>query len=39
MIAAVDKFGWIDQASQSIRAHIEYTPNDAGPVAPGVIEY
>jgi predicted transcriptional regulator len=26
MIAAVQKFGWIDQASQSIRAHIEYAP-------------
>lgn len=24
MIAAVQKFGWIDQANQSIRAHIEY---------------
>ena len=26
MIAAVTKFGWIDQANQSIRAHIEYAP-------------
>jgi predicted transcriptional regulator len=26
MIAAVHKFGWIDQANQSIRAHIEYAP-------------
>ncbi|SDS96330.1 hypothetical protein [Bradyrhizobium canariense] len=26
MIAAVQKFGWIDQASHSIRAHIEYAP-------------
>ncbi|MBN8989017.1 MAG: hypothetical protein J0H42_12275 [Rhizobiales bacterium] len=26
MIAAVRKFGWIDQARQSIRAHIEYVP-------------
>jgi predicted transcriptional regulator len=26
MMAAVQKFGWIDQASQSIRAHIEYVP-------------
>jgi len=26
MIAAVQKFGWIDQANQSIRAHIEYAP-------------
>ena len=26
MIAAVQKFGWIDQANQSIRAHIEYVP-------------
>lgn len=26
MIAAVQKFGWIDQASRSIRAHIEYAP-------------
>ncbi|SDN50970.1 hypothetical protein [Afipia sp. GAS231] len=26
MMAAVQKFGWIDQASQSIRAHIEYAP-------------
>jgi predicted transcriptional regulator len=26
MIAAVQKFGWIDQDNQSIRAHIEYTP-------------
>ena len=26
MIAAVQKFGWIDQASQSIRAHIEHVP-------------
>jgi hypothetical protein len=24
MIAAVQKFGWIDQANHSIRAHIEY---------------
>jgi predicted transcriptional regulator len=24
MIASVQKFGWIDQANQSIRAHIEY---------------
>jgi predicted transcriptional regulator len=26
MIAAVQKFGWIDQANRSIRAHIEYAP-------------
>jgi predicted transcriptional regulator len=26
MIATVQKFGWIDQASHSIRAHIEYAP-------------
>jgi len=26
MIAAAQKFGWIDQANQSIRAHIEYVP-------------
>ena len=26
MIAAVQKFGWIDQAARSIRAHIEYAP-------------
>ena len=26
MIAAVRKFGWIDQVNQSIRAHIEYVP-------------
>jgi hypothetical protein len=26
MIAAVQKFGWIDNANHSIRAHIEYTP-------------
>lgn len=26
MMAAVQKFGWIDQANQSIRAHIEYAP-------------
>jgi hypothetical protein len=26
MIAAVQSFGWIDQASHSIRAHIEYAP-------------
>lgn len=26
MIAAVQKFGWIDQVNQSIRAHIEYAP-------------
>jgi hypothetical protein len=26
MIAAVQKFGWIDQANRSIRAHIEYLP-------------
>jgi len=25
MIAAVQRFGWIDQTSHSIRAHIEYT--------------
>ena len=25
MIAAVQKFGWIDNASHSIRAHIEHT--------------
>jgi hypothetical protein len=25
MIAAVQKFGWIDNANHSIRAHIEYT--------------
>ena len=28
MMAAVQKFGWIDQASQSIRAHIEYAPSE-----------
>jgi hypothetical protein len=26
MIAAVQSFGWIDQANHSIRAHIEYAP-------------
>jgi len=26
MIAAVERFGWIDQANHSIRAHIEYAP-------------
>ena len=26
MIASVQKFGWIDQANQSIRAHIEHAP-------------
>ena len=26
MIAAVQKFGWIDEANHSIRAHIEYLP-------------
>jgi predicted transcriptional regulator len=26
MIAAVQKFGWIDQVNHAIRAHIEYTP-------------
>ena len=26
MIEAVQKFGWIDQVNQSIRAHIEYAP-------------
>ena len=26
MIAAVQKFGWIDSANQSIRAHIAYAP-------------
>ena len=26
MMAAVQKFGWIDQANQSIRAHIDYAP-------------
>jgi predicted transcriptional regulator len=26
MIAAVQKFGWIDQVDQSIRAHVEYAP-------------
>jgi hypothetical protein len=26
MIASVRKFGWADQANQSIRAHIEYAP-------------
>ena len=26
MIAAVQKFGWIDQANHAIRAHIEYAP-------------
>ena len=26
MIAAVQKLGWIDQANQSVRAHIEYAP-------------
>ena len=25
MIAAVQKFGWVDQVNRSIRAHIEYT--------------
>jgi len=31
MIAAVRKFGWIDEASHSIRAHIEYAPSDLSP--------
>lgn len=26
MIAAVQKFGWIDNVNHSIRAHIEYVP-------------
>jgi hypothetical protein len=26
MIAAVQKFGWIDNVNRSIRAHIEYVP-------------
>jgi hypothetical protein len=26
MIAAVQRFGWIDQGNHSIRAHIEYVP-------------
>lgn len=26
MIAAVQKFGWIDNASRSIRAHVEHAP-------------
>lgn len=26
MIAAVQKFGWIDRTNQSIRAHVEYAP-------------
>jgi len=26
MIAAAQKFGWIDQVNQSIRGHIEYVP-------------
>jgi predicted transcriptional regulator len=26
MIAAVQRFGWIDQANHAIRAHIEYAP-------------
>ena len=26
MMAAVQKFGWIDQVNRSIRAHIEYVP-------------
>jgi predicted transcriptional regulator len=26
MVAAVQKFGWIDHANHSIRAHIEYAP-------------
>jgi hypothetical protein len=26
MIEAVQRFGWIDQANHSIRAHIEYAP-------------
>jgi predicted transcriptional regulator len=26
MIAAVQRFGWIDEANHSIRAHIEYVP-------------
>jgi predicted transcriptional regulator len=26
MVAAVQKFGWVDQANHSIRAHIEYEP-------------
>jgi hypothetical protein len=26
MIAAVERFGWIDQANHAIRAHIEYAP-------------
>jgi len=26
MIAAVQKFGWIDQTNRAIRAHIEYLP-------------
>jgi hypothetical protein len=26
MIAAVQRFGWIDETSHSIRAHIEHVP-------------
>jgi hypothetical protein len=26
MIAAVQRFGWIDEANHAIRAHIEYAP-------------
>jgi hypothetical protein len=26
MIAAVERFGWIDQANHAIRAHVEYAP-------------
>jgi hypothetical protein len=26
MIAAVQKFGWMDNVNHSIRAHIEYVP-------------
>jgi predicted transcriptional regulator len=26
MMAAVQKFGWIDQTNQSIRAHLEHVP-------------
>jgi len=39
MIEAVQRFGWIDQANHSIRAHIEYAPSrpDRQPSSPNAI--
>jgi len=39
MIVAARRFGWIDEANHSIRAHIEYVPSGAGsqPSTPNAI--